>query len=371
MILQLFRAQPERKMRRAPAIAFAGGGTGGHLFPAIALADELRRRWPDARVTFLCTQRPIDANILSRTRFEWRAMPAPRWVGFTGLVGGFVPESWSAFRAAWTELRSFHADVVVGVGGYGSVPAVLAAKALGIPVVLLEQNAKVGRANQFLARFSKLVCCQWREAVRAVPGGVFTGNPIRAMDRDVSAKAALGLDPRKPTLGILGGSLGARAVNEFFRSRAERMRDWNVLHATGEADWPRVEGAYRFQRLTHWTTPFCDRMDTFYGAADLVVCRAGGTTIAEATALGVPLALVPLPNSAHGHQQANAQAAERAGAAIHFPESALDDAAFDRIERLLRDRTRLARMSSAGWELGNAVAAQVVMRKVEGILQEA
>lgn len=370
MILQLFQTRIEKKIRRAPAIAFAGGGTGGHLFPAIALADEVRRRTPDARVTFLCTKRPIDGQILGRTKFEHHAMQAPRWVGFSGLVGGFVPESWSAFRNAYAELKSFSPDVVVGVGGYGSVPTVLAAKALGVPVVLLEQNAVVGKANLFLAKFAKLVCCQWKEAVKEFRAGVFTGNPIRQLDRDPEARKSLGFDIKKPTLGILGGSQGAHAINEFFRIRAHRMKDWNVIHATGEKDWAQVDGAYRFHGISNWTTPFCDRMDLFYGAADLVVCRAGGTTIAEATALGVPVALVPLPNSANNHQDANAQAAERAGAAWRLPESALDDIAFDRLERLMRDRSSLAKMSAAGWELGNAVAAQVVLRKIEAVLQE-
>src|SRR5687768_7294993 len=99
MILQLFRAKPDWHSKGAPAIAFAGGGTGGHLYPAVAMADEVRRRWPTARVTFLCTQRPIDSGILGRTKYAYQPMPAPRWVGFSGLVGGFVPESWSAFRA--------------------------------------------------------------------------------------------------------------------------------------------------------------------------------------------------------------------------------------------------------------------------------
>ncbi|MEK7467095.1 MAG: undecaprenyldiphospho-muramoylpentapeptide beta-N-acetylglucosaminyltransferase [Planctomycetota bacterium] len=370
MILQLFHAHVEKKIRRAPAVAFAGGGTGGHLFPAIALADEIRRRTPDARVTFLCTKRPIDQQILSRTNFDHHAMAAPRWVGFTGLIGGFVPESWSAFRNAYSELKSFNPDVVVGVGGYGSVPTVLAARALGVPVVLLEQNAIVGRANQFLARFAKLVCCQWKEAVKVIPGGVFTGNPIRQLDRDPEARKSLGFDPKKPTIGILGGSQGSHAINEFFRSRAHRLKDWNVVHATGQADWAQVDGAYRFNNVSAWVTPFCDRMDLFYGAADLVVCRAGGTTIAEATALGIPLALIPLPTSANGHQKANAEAAEKAGAAWHLPESALDDIAFDRFERMMRDRSTLAKMSASGWELGNAVAAQVVLRKIEAVLQE-
>lgn len=370
MILQLFHATIARKIRRAPAVAFAGGGTGGHLYPAIALADEIRRRTPDARVTFLCTKRPIDETILSRTKFDHHAMAAPRWAGFSGLVGGFVPESWSAFRNAWAELKAFGPDVVVGVGGFGSVPTVLAARALGIPVVLMEQNAVVGRANQFLARFAKMVCCQWKEAVSAVRGGIFTGNPIRQLDRDPDARRQLGLDPKKPTIGILGGSLGAHAINEFFRTRAPRMKDWNVLHATGQADWAQVDGAYRFHGISAWTTPFCDRMDQFYSAADLVVCRAGGTTIAEGTALGIPLVLVPLPTSANNHQRANAEAAEKAGAAWHLPESALDDMAFDRFERIMRDRSTLARMSAAGWELGNAVAAQVVLRKIEAVLQE-
>ena len=369
MILQLFRARPDWKSKGSPAVAFAGGGTGGHLFPAIAMAEEIRRRWPDARVTFLCTKRPIDTSILSRTKFAYQPMPAPRWVGFSGLVGGFVPESWSAFRHAYSELKAFGADVVLGVGGYGSVPTVLAAKALNIPVILLEQNARVGRANQFLARFAKMVCCQWREAVSEIAGGTFTGNPIRPIRRAEGAKVQMGLDPEKPTLGILGGSLGAHAINEFFRGNATRMRDWNVVHSTGQTDWARVDGAYRYENVRAWTTPFCDRMDLFYGASDLVVCRAGGTTIAEATALGVPLVLVPLPTSANGHQEANANAAEKAGAAWHLPEPVLGAMAFDRLERLIRDRKALSRMSEAGWELGNAVASKVVLRKMEAVLQ--
>ncbi|MBI2900748.1 MAG: UDP-N-acetylglucosamine--N-acetylmuramyl-(pentapeptide) pyrophosphoryl-undecaprenol N-acetylglucosamine transferase [Planctomycetes bacterium] len=269
-------------MVRERGILFAGGGTGGHLYPGIALAQSL-----SGRRLFLCTERPFDRSALDAARLPYRVLPSPRLSpSFPVRFGRAVAESLRA-------LREFRPDVLVGLGGYGSVPPVAAAMLLGIPYVLLEQNIRPGKANRALAPMAARVYAQWRET--RLPGRVVAaGSPIRPGLRRIpksQACARLGLDPDRPTVLVLGGSQGAGALNAL---------DLDVQTI-------RITGRGRTARGTV-VLEYLDEMELAYSAADLAVSRAGALAIAELACFGLPTVLVPYPHAADDHQRANARA---------------------------------------------------------------
>jgi UDP-N-acetylglucosamine--N-acetylmuramyl-(pentapeptide) pyrophosphoryl-undecaprenol N-acetylglucosamine transferase len=319
-------------------ICFAGGGTGGHVFPGVALAQRL----PQDDVFWLCTPRPFDAPQLTRAGIAHRALSAPRWRS----AGGFLVPMARAILDAAGELKRFRPDVLVGVGGYGTVPPVIAAKALGIPYVLLEQNVRPGKANRFLAPGAKRLYVQWAEARGAFPGcgskTLVTGSPLRRELRRVERSKALerfGLDASRPVLGVVGGSQGAEAINravvDSLDGTASRIQ---IIHQTGRGNAGPVREAYAARGARAEVLDFVDDMDAFYSASDLVISRAGAMAIAELAAFGVPAVLVPIGRSSGDHQRENARAAARGGGAVLVEERDCAAGALTPILRRLADR---------------------------------
>jgi UDP-N-acetylglucosamine--N-acetylmuramyl-(pentapeptide) pyrophosphoryl-undecaprenol N-acetylglucosamine transferase len=301
-------------------ILFAGGGSGGHVFPGLALAQH-----PLVRDVFwLCTSRPFDETQLSKENVPHEPLESPRWRGFKGFLGPMA----RALGAAAGRLRSFRPDVLVGVGGYGTVPPAIAARALGVPFVLLEQNVRPGKANRFLAAAAERIYVQWAEARTAFPGcGArvrVTGSPLRKslvpLPRD-EARRRLGLDPVLPTLAVVGGSQGAEALNrgavDGLDGTASKLQ---VLHVAGAGRSEAVREAYRARGARAVVLDFLPEMHYLYSAADLVVSRAGAMAIAELAAFGTPAVLVPIARSSGDHQRENARAAARSGGAILMEE---------------------------------------------------
>lgn len=334
-------------------VVFAGGGTGGHLFPGLALAEELRRRDPAGSVLFLCTERDAAFPPLARSGFEVAVLPSRNRGPLPLRLLAMAP----AFARAFRILRRRRPHIVVGLGGYGSVPPVLCARLLRVPCILLEQNVIPGRSNRFLAHVAQEVASQWEEARRHFPRRRivrFTGNPVRASVRRtdrVGAAAELGLDPAAPTLLAMGGSQGATPLNDLLLAalpaldRAEPRIQ--VVHLTGPNDADRARAAYRATSLPHAVFDFLEDMALAYSAADLAFCRAGGTSLAELTARGIPTLLVPLPHATDNHQHFNASALECRGAAILLEQRSLDAARLaDCIVRLLGNPERLAEMAA-------------------------
>jgi len=301
-------------------ILFAGGGTGGHVFPGIALAQHA----PDAAVHWLCTSRPFDAAQLSRAGIPFEPLESPRWRGFTGFLG---PLS-RAILAAARCIRDFKPDLLFGVGGYGTVPPVIAAKSMGLPYVLLEPNMRPGKANRFLAPGAARIYVQWAASRSAFPGCgpriVVTGSPLRKqlqrMDRG-QALGRFGLEPGLPTLAVVGGSQGAEALNrgvvDALNGTASRLQ---IIHVTGKTQVDAVRGAYAAKGARAVVVDFVSDMDSLYSAADLVVSRAGAMAIAELAAFGTPSVLVPIGRSSGDHQRENARAVAKAGGAILLEE---------------------------------------------------
>lgn len=317
------RTAPDaRAARRAGAaglrVLIAGGGTGGHLFPGIAVARELARR--GAEVRFVGSSYGIERTAVPRAGFPVDLLPIRglRREGVAGVLRALWRIPWS-FVLAWRVVARHRPDLVVGVGGYASFPAALAAFLRRVPVVLLEQNAEPGAATRVLAPLARRVCVSFPQTAAALGSrAVLTGNPVRGVaagsEAPRPAERAAGTPAR---VLVFGGSAGAHRLNVVVPEALARLGlPLEVVHQTGAADRDAVAEAYARLGLAARVETFIDDMPAEYRRADVVVCRAGATTIAELTALGVAAVLVPFPFAAGDHQRRNAQALVDAGAAF-------------------------------------------------------
>jgi UDP-N-acetylglucosamine--N-acetylmuramyl-(pentapeptide) pyrophosphoryl-undecaprenol N-acetylglucosamine transferase len=358
-------------------IILAGGGTGGHLFPGVAAAQGLRALDPAVQVTWLCTDRALDAAQLDRYGLSHDVLPAPRlggWAAWLRFPFAFV----GAVRRAGAYLDERKPGVVVSLGGYGGAPAVRAAAGRGIPTILLEQNVIPGRANRYLARRALRVLTQWEESVphfgRRAAKVEVTGNPVReeiACPDPAAARSDLGLRPDHRTLLVMGGSQGAGGINRAFETQAALVgafRDrLQVLHLAGtESAAEGLRKAYDGAGVEAKVLVFSDRMALVQGAADFAVSRAGGTSIAELAVLGVPAALVPYPHAAEDHQRHNARAAAKGGGALVVEETDLQTEAGLRplLERAAGEAEALAAMAERMRALGRPDARRVVAERI-------
>jgi len=314
-------------------VLFAGGGTGGHLMPGAATAEALRVLVPSSRCLFLLTDHKAEKHCLrALAGFLTARLPATPWDGTVNklLFGG---RSLQAIGRALDAVRAFRPHVIVGLGGFRCVAPVLLGRALGIRTVLLESNAVAGGAVRVLAPAADLVVLQWGQAAAGLKARrvLVAGNPVRAKLFGVRKEAALrrlGLSPLKHTLLVLGGSQGAlalnRTVHEALSMIYAKRDDLQVLHLTGVDHLPAaLEWMNSLPATSYRPIGFLNQMEDAYAAADFVLARAGGSTLAELTALGLPAILVPYPYSAGKHQHANAEVLARAGAAIVLDQSEL------------------------------------------------
>ncbi len=365
-------------MTETMSYCFAGGGTGGHLFPGIAVAKEIRRRDSRARITFLSTGRRMERQLLRSIDCEVAELPS---APFTVRPGKLPEFFWSAFegvRRARNLLARNRVDAVIGVGGYCSVSPGGAARMTGIPLFLLEQNAIPGKANRLAGLWAHTVFVPWEKArkwfsskVRVVPAG----NPTRKLLRAnyLRPYGYFGLSPYRKTLLVMGGSQGALGLNRrIYRAIAELAefnKEIQVLHLTGgKGDGSLVE-AYRDAGIPAVVMPFIEEMDKAYGVADLAISRAGGTSIAELTAVGLPAILVPFPAAAHDHQRMNANEMARTGAALVVEEKNLTPGEFRKlIAGTLFSPAALKEMRRASRSLGRPDAARVVVNHIERAL---
>jgi len=380
---------------------FAGGGSGGHLFPAIAVARELRTRWPDCEITFVGSSRTVEGHILGGEPFDRRVIPAAATTDLKRNPLRFAWRHWQGYRDALRWLREIRPRVVIGCGGYASVPAALAANRLGIPLVLLEQNVVPGRATSWLARRARAVCTSFEATAGHLPRGTrveFTGNPLRAEiaalvtrlperagwpgleQRETPAETHPGfpLDqprPRQsslqnnsgPTLVVLGGSQGAASVNaivvDFVSEHIDTLAGWRVLHQTGAHDESAVRERYRKLSFDADVHAFLSDMAAAYGRADLVISRAGATTLAELACAKLPAILIPYPRSVRDHQRLNAEAFTRTGAAVIATDGSPSELAAALLP-LLADPERRRAMSARMAALARTDATQRVAEVV-------
>lgn len=353
------------------SVVVAGGGTAGHIEPALAVADAVARRDPQARITALGTARGLETRIVPDRGYRLELIPPaplPRTPGMDLLKTPYrLSRSVAAARRVLTDVQ---ADVVIGFGGYVALPAYLAARsrvrpARRLPVVIHEANASAGIANKIGARFADRI-------LAAVPGSGLAdaqvvGIPVRAAIADLDraavrrqAREFFGLDPQAPTLLVFGGSQGAQQLNDAIAGAAAELgaAGIGVLHAHGPKNTVEVsspDGAPAYVPVS-----YIDRMDLAYAAADLVICRSGAMTVAEISATGLPAVYVPLAHG-NGEQALNAQPAVQAGAALLVDNADLTaDWVRREVPALLRDTQRLAAMSEAGAGIGHRDAADIV-----------
>jgi UDP-N-acetylglucosamine--N-acetylmuramyl-(pentapeptide) pyrophosphoryl-undecaprenol N-acetylglucosamine transferase len=352
----------------------AGGGTGGHIFPGIAIADAIEGLAPAAEVFFMGRRGSIEERVVGASGRAFHAVPAmglARGVEARNAVLPFVVAG--GYVKSLLVLSGHRPAAAVGTGGFISLPPVLAARTLGVPVLLQEQNSWPGLATRVLSRVASEVHVSFEETRRWLPRArrvVLSGNPVRSglarATRD-AARAALGLPAAGSVVFALGGSRGARTINaavagamkEFARAGTA------VVAQTGRDDLAKVRAAAGDAGARAVVEAFFDDVGAAYAASDLVVARAGATTLAEIALVARPAVLVPYPHATEGHQLKNAQAFERAGAAIVVPDAELTGASlFAAVAALLGDAGRLAAMARAAGELARPDAADRVARAV-------
>lgn len=365
----------------------AGGGTAGHLQPALAIAEALvDRGHPRTSIEFVGSSRGQDRAALAGRGFPLTLLPGRgivRSLGPADMVRnlGALVGLGVGFLHALVLVSRARPAVVVSVGGYASLPAALSAVILGVPLVLVNVDAVPGAANRLLGRFARASAVGWEGT--PLPRSVVTGTPVRpeitlvtrSPEDRRAARTELGLPPGRLTIAAFGGSLGARRINQAVAALAgmwSERQDLSIYHVVGRRDWDESaenEDPDRSDRagLCYRRVAYEDRMPLVYGAADIVVCRAGAMTVAELAVTGVPAILVPLPGAPGDHQSANARVLEHVGGAVLLPDAACDrDHLSSVLAPLLLDGGRLESMGKAAAALGRADAADAGANVVEG-----
>jgi UDP-N-acetylglucosamine--N-acetylmuramyl-(pentapeptide) pyrophosphoryl-undecaprenol N-acetylglucosamine transferase len=346
----------------------SGGGTGGHIFPAVAIANELRRRLPDAEILF------VGAN----GRMEMTRVPEAGYkivgLDITGLQRRLTPQNlmfpvrvFRSVRKAGKLIEEFRPDAVVGVGGYASAPVLLAATSRAIPSLIQEQNSYAGLVNKLLAKRVNKICVAYDGMEKFFPADklVLSGNPVRteiASGDRAEAQRFFGLDPNKQTLLVIGGSLGARTLNQATAAALTRLREAGIqlLWQTGKLYFPEAQQQADQVNGLH-ALEFIQRMDLAYAAADVVISRAGALSVSELCLTGKASILVPSPNVAEDHQTKNALALVSKGAAVLITDEHAPARLYDEALRLLADPERQQQLSTRVRELARPNATVTIV----------
>jgi UDP-N-acetylglucosamine--N-acetylmuramyl-(pentapeptide) pyrophosphoryl-undecaprenol N-acetylglucosamine transferase len=358
--------QTEVEMR----VLMADGGTGGHIFPALTVAEELRRRDPEGAILFTGTVAGLEQDLVPRHGYELKLIQ----VG--GLIGkGILTKLKTLLQLplAYLEsrkiLREFRPDLVIGYGAYASGPILVAAHHKKIPILLVEPNAIPGFTNRMALKYAVSVAVPYEDKDRVFQGKAkVTGNPVRPI-------RAREVKKEKFTIGIFGGSQGARAINEtivdLLPKLAEKREAIHVIHQTGKAGFEPIREQYQQIAPFYEVTPFIYDVEEFYNRCDLLICRSGAITLAEITALGKPAILVPLPTAAHNHQEQNARRLMDAGAARMILQKDLTaESLFAVINELFESPEKLKKMGAASRAMGKPNATNNVVDLAEKLVFE-
>ncbi len=353
-------------------ITFAGGGTGGHLFPAIAIADELKKIQPDVNITFIGTKDKIEARVVPQRGYNF----APIWIsGFrrkltmSNLL--FPVKVAVAIIESFFLMKKLKPDVVVGTGGYVCGPPLFAATVLGIPTLIQEQNSFPGATTRTLASRVSEVHLTFESSkgfLKRLDNVRVSGNPTSArfgsVSREEGAKC-FSLSPSAKTLLVFGGSLGATSINEEIAKILTALMDLNLqlIWQTGHTDFGRIEALHRSNPAVR-VLKFIEQMEFAYAASDVAVCRAGASTLAELTIVGLPSILIPYPFAAADHQTENAKTMVASGAAVMIKDIDLSRELLPTIKSLSADRMRLQTMSRNAKQLGKPEAATTLAQAV-------
>jgi UDP-N-acetylglucosamine--N-acetylmuramyl-(pentapeptide) pyrophosphoryl-undecaprenol N-acetylglucosamine transferase len=357
----------------------AGGGTGGHIYPALAIADKIKRRRPDSEILFIGARRGMEKDIVPAHGYALRLIDA-RGFDRRRLLknAGAVLALLRALLETRRILRDFAPDLVIGTGGYVSGPVLREAGRAGIPAYIHEQNAFPGMANRLAERYAKEVFVAFEEAGRYFRNKdkvVLTGNPLRrefAVRGLVDYRERLGIEAHAFALLVFGGSLGARALNEALFAILEELRaesDLRLFFISGDRHYEAARAAFAARGIPEGerfrVLPYTDEMHAYMCAADLVICRSGALTVSELTACGRASVLIPSPNVVGDHQFFNAKSVADRGGALLIREADLSPARLlDAVLRLKNDKALLNRMSAASESLGRLDAADVIYERI-------
>lgn len=362
-------------------IVISGGGTGGHIYPAIGIAKELIQLDPKIEVIFIGGVDRLESTLVPQhglrflpisvagfpRKLTWRWMPVVYKV-CSGLT-----------KSLWL-LKNLKPNVVVGTGGYVCGPVLFAAALLGIPTVIQEQNAAPGLTNRILARWAKAIYLAFETASTHFPTEktMVVGNPIRrtigATKRTRGTYDALGLDPERKTVFIMGGSQGAQAINQNVMDALDSLAPFHqqlqFVHQTGEVDYEVVKTRYQTSTLRYLVQPYFDPIETIYNIADLMVCRAGGMTIAEITACGIPAIFIPFPDAAGDHQRLNAQAIADTGGGVVLDQRTLTgNRLAEEMIKIIGDPEEQQRMAYQSRQLGNPCAGEEIAKSILSLMK--
>lgn len=367
-------------------VILSGGGTGGHIYPAVAVAEALKRRLGDGvELLFVGAEGKMEMEKVPALGYRIEGLPVvglQRRLTLRNLQVPFkVAES---LRKARRVIREFGADVVVGFGGYASAPVLWSAQRMGIPTLIQEQNSYAGVTNKILASRAKRICVAYEGMERFFPKDriVMTGNPLRGRLLEQHDPAVLkaeglayfGLKADKPIVLVVGGSLGTRTLNNMMKTNVDRITSEGkiqVIWQTGKF-YEREMTEFMQNRSSEgiWRGAFIDRMDLAYAVADVVVGRSGAGTVSELCLVGKPAVFVPSPNVAEDHQTKNAMALVRKDAALLVPDSEAVTALFPVVEQLLADPARMQRMAANIKALGIADSADRIVDELLAVVKE-
>jgi len=352
-------------------VIIAGGGTGGHLFPGIAVAKEVQKRYSAADIRFIIGRRKMESDILSSLGYPQETIRVKGIKGRSGREGLMVLFSLPySLLQCFSILRRFAPHLVLGMGGYSAGPVCVAARIMGIPTAIHEQNSFPGLTNRLLARVVDRVFISWAISAEHLSGPTphLTGNPVR---EEMIAKAnAYKRKTRGFTVLVVGGSLGARAVNRAFAATLEILKAKdkmpNVIHQSGETDYGRVVQDYEERGIKGDIVPFIRDMGEAYGRADIVVGRAGATTVSELAAIGKPSVLIPYPFAANRHQEINAKMlVQEGGARMILEENLSGEVLSGLLMKYMDDKRALEEMGKCAARVGRRDAAKVIVDHLE------
>lgn len=362
-------------------IILTTGGTGGHVFPALAVAEEVRARYPQAQILFMGSASGPEADMAAKAGLDFVGLPVK------GVIGRGGRGIFAAFRMipcifkAKSIISAFRPEAVLGFGGYASFAGIVGARLAGVPTAIHEQNSISGMSNRMAGKFARRVFLSLPDAVGTFPPrkSVLVGNPVRASIAELYAglKASKERHDGPPRLLVMGGSQGARAINEGVMACLPELLNSGIeiRHQTGAADYERVRARYREERAEHvQVSAFISDMQETYAWADLALCRAGGTSMAELMAAGLPSILVPFPLATHNHQFFNARTLEREGAAVMLeqkdftPPTGASEKLLQTVLELANDNARLEKMSEKCRMVARPDAAAALVDGLEEII---
>ncbi|MBN2183383.1 MAG: undecaprenyldiphospho-muramoylpentapeptide beta-N-acetylglucosaminyltransferase [Sedimentisphaerales bacterium] len=362
---------------------FAGGGTGGHLYPAIAVAGQIAKLEPSAHIHFLCSTRDIDKYILSQTGFDYTILPAKAFTRQPGKLLGFLGSILKSYKIADRMITQNKNSAVIGLGGFVSGPVCLAARRRKVPIALLNVDIVPGRANKIIARWAEEIFVQFEDTAKYFNESKVrvVGCPLREDFRNPQPEKAIeqtGLDKNKKTLLITGASSGSANINHAICSVLEKMDafadSWQIVHLTGRANLEQISGKNFQSKINYKILGYFDEMPNLLAAANLVIGRSGAVSVAEFAAAGVPAICIPYPYHKDKHQYLNAGKLVKAGAAVivdDLPDkNEFSERLWNTLENLMKDDKKRQQMAKAAKSMANPQADLNIAEKLIKIIQK-